>query len=431
MNGAARATRAEAPLGAASAEEELPPGVRRHLPGRPSGSQRAPAELARAVRARALELGFVRVGFSPVERLADAEARLSAWLQAGYHGQMAYLAGAASRADPRALLGEARSLIVVALPYPGGPEADPEALVPSERLRRSAATPKGFIARYARGADYHLVIKDKLRALADHLADLSGGPVLARPCVDTAPLLERDVAVRAGVGFAAKNTLTIVPGAGSYVLLGELLSDVEIAPDAPIAPGCGSCRACLDACPTAAFVDAHVLDARRCISYLTIELQGPMPRELRPLVGQRVFGCDACQEVCPYNAAAARKRSAPELAAHPALAAPDLIDLLELGSAAYKRLVAGTALRRVNRAQLARNAAVALGNAGDPRSIPPLVRALGGHPSPLVRGHAAWALGRLGSEQARAALERALAEDGAPEVREEARLALAELATEA
>lgn len=394
--------------------DALPAGAAIHAPATRGGHADA-AELATRVRDAALALGFARVGFCPVERFDAAAERLERWLASGFHGEMGYLAGG-DRADPRALLAEARTVVVVALAYPAG----------SAALRASAAGAPlvGSIARYARGADYHGVIKEKLRRLADDCAEAVGRPVLARPCVDTAPLLERDAAARAGIGFSAKSTLTLAPGVGSYILLGELLLDVELTPSAPIAPGCGSCRACLDACPTGAFVDAHMLDARRCISYLTIELAGAIPRELRASIGTHVFGCDDCQEVCPYNAAAESKPSAPELGAVAGRDAVDLVELLGLTSSGYRRLVRGSALRRVSRVRLARNAAVALGNSGDPRAVPPLVHALETHQSALVRAHAAWALGRLGGARARSALARAAAEDGDPGVRAEAELAL-------
>src|SRR6185369_4096797 len=200
----------------------------------------------------------------------------------------------AQRADLRALLATARSLVVVALAYD---RADP---IPADALLR------GKIARYARGEDYHLVMRDRLVLLADRLAAALGRPVASRPCVDSAPVHEREWAERGGLGFIAKNTMMIAPGIGSYVVLGELLVDAELAeaaPSEPPRPRCGSCRSCLDACPTQAFVDAYVLDARRCISYLTIEHRGAIPRELRRAIGTWVFGCDVCQEVCPFNAA--------------------------------------------------------------------------------------------------------------------------------
>jgi epoxyqueuosine reductase len=384
------------------------------------------AELATRVRAAGQELGFVRVGFAAIDPLELGAERLSAWIEAGRHAEMDYLLEG-PRHDPRRLLAEAKTLIAVALAYPATPSTVP--------LRASAEGPPltGIVARYARGEDYHDVMRKKLRRLADAIANLLGRSVLARHCVDTAPLLERAAAERAGLGFAAKSAMTIIPGVGSYVMLGELLVDVEIKADTPIAPRCGSCRLCLDACPTGAIVGDHVIDSRRCISYLTIESSAPIPRELRPLIGARVFGCDICQDVCPFNASAEHKPSAPELAPRPNLNAPDLIALLELGSARYRQLVKGSALRRTHRAQLARNAAVALGNSKDARAVIPLARALAAHTSPLVRGHAAWALGEIGvaaREHGLVALRCASDHDADPFVREEAALALTRLAAD-
>jgi epoxyqueuosine reductase len=249
--------------------------------------------------------------------------------------------------------------------------------------------------------------------------------VLARACVDTAPLLEREAAARAGIAFVGKSAMAIIPGAGSYVVLGELLLDVELSTSTPTENAhCGSCRACLDACPTGAFVDEYVLDARRCISYLTIELRGAIPRELRAPIGTRVFGCDVCQDVCPFNASPRPRPAAPELAPRDDRAAPDLVRLLTLGSADYRRFVKGSAMSRVSRTRLARNAAVALGNSGDPAAVAPLVRALEKDARALVRLHAAWGLGRLGGREAHDALERASISDPDPDVREEAHSAL-------
>lgn len=353
-------------------------------------------DMGAALRAAARALGFARVGFASVESLDIDQGRLEGWLQRGHHGEMAYMAGA-SRAEPRALLAEARSVIVVALPYARGD------VVPL-RTSRAGSVLTGSIARYARGEDYHLVLKRKLRALADACANITGRAVLARPCVDSAPLLERALAHRAGVGFPGKSTMTIVPGVGTYVLLGELITDLELEPCAPEGSGCGRCTACLDACPTGAFVDAHTLDARRCISYLTIELRGVIPRELRALMGRMVFGCDVCQEVCPFNHSPRPRPAAPELAPRPELTEPDLIALLELSSSSYKRLVRNTALRRVSRVLLQRNAAVALGNSGGREALAPLLRALRTNPNALVRLHCAWSVGQLGYPEARSEL---------------------------
>jgi epoxyqueuosine reductase len=323
-----------------------------------------------------------------------------AWLEAGHAGEMAWMARpdhVESRRDPRRLLEGARTVVAAALAY-GEPE-----------LVGLRTGPRGFVSRYARGEDYHRVLKRKLRGLADRLARALGRAVAARACVDTAPLLERDLAERAGLGFVAKNTMLIAPGLGSYLLLGELLLDVEATvPADPEAARkrCGECRACLEACPTGAFVGEYVLDARRCISYLTIELRGAIPRELREAVGTRVFGCDVCQEVCPFNAGAAAGTASPP---DPALrspgetrAAPELIPLLGLGAAQFRRFVEGSAMRRVRREQLLRNVCVALGNAGDRAAVPALREALADRHW-LVRAHAAWALGRLGDREGLAA----------------------------
>jgi epoxyqueuosine reductase len=340
----------------------------------------------------ARELGFARVAVVPIEAPRRHDVYTS-WLAAGRAGEMDYLASpdhVQGRADLRAILGQATSLIVVALAYD---RADP---VPADRLLR------GKVARYARSEDYHLVMRDKLVRLADRLATELGRPIAARPCVDSAPVLEREWAERGGLGFVAKNTMLIAPGAGSYIVLGELLVDVELAITAPSEipkPRCGSCRSCLDACPTGAFTDAYVLDARRCISYLTIEHHGVIPRELRTAIGTWVFGCDICQEVCPFNAGAGEAHDARLTTRSIEHALPDLIALATLGTNQMRHHVRRTALRRIPRPVLLRNVAVALGNTGSPDAIAPLERLLRSD-TPLVRLHAAWALGRLGARDA-------------------------------
>jgi epoxyqueuosine reductase len=253
---------------------------------------------------------------------------------------------------------------------------------------------------------------------------------LARAGVDTAPILEREAARRGGLGFIGKSTMSIVPGVGGYFFLGELLLDVPLPPTAVSSEGCGRCRSCLDACPTRAFTDAYQLDARRCIAYLTIEHRGVIPRELRSAIGQRVFGCDICQDVCPYNAAADKHPVAPELSPDARRATISLVEVLEISAADYRRLVRGSALGRATRRMLQRNAAIALGNTDTAASVPPLLRNLAAHPSELVRGHVAWGLGRLAKhdpERIRAALETAAASDPVACVREEALSALASL----
>lgn len=339
------------------------------------------------VAALAKQLGFHRAAVIPVEP-ARRHAVYTTWLASGMAGGMAYLARpehVVPRADVRSVLAQARSLVVVALAYERTDPVPPAALL------------RGRIARYARGEDYHLVMRDRLVALADRIAAELGHSVVARPCVDTAPVLEREWAERGGLGFIAKNTMLIAPGLGSYVLLGELLVDAELAATAPAdlpRPRCGSCRSCLDACPTQAFADAYVLDARRCISYLTIEHTGVIPRELRRAIGTWIFGCDVCQEVCPFNAGAGEAADPllqPRSVEH---ALPDLIALAHASSNQLRRFVRRSAMRRAGRAQLLRNVAVALGNSGESAAIPAVLHLLA-HPKPLVRIHAAWALGEL------------------------------------
>jgi epoxyqueuosine reductase len=241
-------------------------------------------------------------------------------------------------------------------------------------------------------------MEPRLRALADTIVGLAPGTV-ARAYVDTGPLLERDLAARAGLGWIGKNTMLLHPELGSFFFIGTVLATAVIEADAPLPDRCGSCTRCLDACPTGAFVDPYVLDSRRCIAYLTIESRGPIPAELRSAVGAWAFGCDVCQDVCPWN----RRAPVTDDAAFGPGRHPSLAELLALGETAYRESLRGSPLRRARREGLARNAAVALGNRGAAGDVPALTEALG-RPEPTVRGHAAWALGRIGGTGARAAL---------------------------
>lgn len=334
-------------------------------------------------RAAALDLGFARVG---VARLDDealaaesvAKSRAAEWSRAGLHGPLAYMA--TPRLSPHDLLPSAKSVVV--------------GLAVTEDVRATEqAVGHGRIAAYARGQDYHSVLKAKLWQLAEHLCNSLQQPIAARVCVDTAPILERFWAERAGVTFTGKSTMAIAPGVGTNVLIGLLLVDTELGADPRIAAGCGACTLCLDACPTAAFRGPFVLDAARCIATLTIESNAEIPTPLRAAIGDRVFGCDECQTVCPYNAS--RKRPGPlaELASSPIRRVADLGAWATSTSGDYKRLTKASALRRAPRAQLQRNAVVALGNSPPtPEASMTLLQVLDESPSPLVRSHAAWAL---------------------------------------
>jgi epoxyqueuosine reductase len=345
------------------------------------------------------------------------------WLAEGRHGEMGYLArpdAVARRADLRGTLAAVRSVVMVGMNYlPHG--AAEEAVDPSV----------GVIARYARGRDYHRVIKGRLLALLERVAGHARAPVAGRAYVDTGPLLERELAARAGLGWFGKNTMLIHPRRGSWFFLGALLLDVELEPDAPLdADHCGTCTRCLDACPTGALLGrdpsgAPVMDARRCISYLTIEQRGPIPPSLRPAIGNRIYGCDICQEVCPFNGPKfARGSAEADFAPRARMDRAELTELMAMDDEAWDRFSRGSAVRRAGRAGFLRNVAVALGNRGEPDAAPALVRALD-DPEPLVRGHAAWALGRIGTESARAALVCRLAEERDDGVREEIEEALA------
>lgn len=355
-------------------------------------------------------------------------ARLSEFLRRGYAGEMHYLAeplvdGVLARGNVKSVFAATKSIVSVALPY----AAPAPVRLKSGNKSLPVVMSQPYVAQYARGEDYHVLVKRLLHQLADEIADLSGRTLTVRACVDSAPLYERDLAVSAGLAFIGKNTLAIAPGLGSHFVLGELLVDLELVPNATqIADGCGSCRACLDICPTSAFVSEGVMDASKCISYLTIESRGAIPHDLRSKVGLHVFGCDLCQAACPFNHGKATLIADARLSSS-RFSNLDPGELLHIGSSPFKRLVSGTALRRVNREQLMRNVAVAIGNTGESRYVPTLVRAITQHIYPLVQQHAAWALIRLSQHfqlvAAQSAVKDILAEDGAG-----ARLLQAEMA---
>lgn len=315
--------------------------------------------------------------------------------------------------EPRNLQPTARSILAIGVAYWS---VDPGP--PNDGIAR------GRIARYAWGVDYHDLLKQRMASLHASIEELSGRPIEARRLVDTARIVDRAVAARAGLGWYGKNSCIIVPGHGSWVLLGELLLDLDLEPDPPIDKHCGRCQICLDRCPTGAIVAPYTIDTPRCLSFQTIEQRGPIPLPVRPLLGNWVFGCDVCQEVCPYTKAA---KPDPEPAFLPRSAEnayPSLRALLSMTNDRFRETYRGTPVTRAKRRGLARNAAVALGNVGNDEDVPTLVEALQTHDEPLVRGHAGWALGRFQTMTAQAALDHARRRDPEPYVRQEAARAL-------
>jgi epoxyqueuosine reductase len=359
------------------------------------------AELTHHLKARAAELGFSLSGVCPAVAPPGAQ-RLDEWLAAGFAGQMDYLAARREAYhDPNRVLDGARSIVMLAMNYQTAKPAEPRA-------------GEGRVSRYAWGdADYHDLIHERMERLADWLRDRVPA-ARVRGVVDTAPLLEREFAQLAGLGWAGKNTLLINRSQGSWFFLSALITDVELSYDAPHeADHCGTCRACLDACPTGAFPQPYVLDASRCISYLTIELRDAVPAELRPGIGEWLFGCDVCQDVCPWNSRAPLSRQAEF----------DAISLFDLDDAAFRERFRHTPLWRAKRRGLLRNAAIVLGNRPTPDAIPALIGGLN-DVEPLVRGACAWALGRYHEPAASTALRNRRQVESDDEVRREINAAL-------
>ena len=340
------------------------------------------------IRSAGLGLGFTQVGFAPAERPVHAEA-YERWLDAGRHADMAWMArpdAVRRRLDPGEALPGCRTIIVTTLSY-----------APAKAEESAQSTGDPIVARYARGRDYHDWFEERLDALAGEVRAVDPDAGVKR-YVDYGPVLERDHAQRAGLGWIGKNTMLIHPELGSWLLLGELLTTLEVEPDDPFVPDrCGSCRRCIDACPTDAILEHRAIDSRLCISYLTIELRGSIPVELRAPIGTRVFGCDICQEVCPWNRDPAPGDPEQLTRGRPA-AFPALRDwaerLLTMGAEAYREAYRGTPLSRPGRDAMLRNLCVGLGNSGEPEAAAVLRRCLADD-SELVREHAAWALGRL------------------------------------
>ena len=355
--------------------------------------------LADEVRRRAKSLGFDLVGITSAEPPPHA-AQFRNWLRDKFHGEMGYLErNAAKRAEPRQVLADARSIVVVGMNYfsnkptPGPSKGgESEFGIPSPGGERGVG-PRSRVARYAWGeCDYHDVLGEKLKRLAGFLCEMGGADAQALWYVDTGPILERDLAQRAGIGFIGKHTNLISRQLGNWVVLGQVLTTLELQSDEPEREYCGTCHRCIDACPTRAIVAPYQLDARLCISYLTIELKGAIPVELRSLIGDRIFGCDDCLEVCPWNRFAklspVREFQRREL--------PPLTEFLSWDEAKFKALFHGTPIYRIKRRGFIRNVCVALGNIGDESALPALQCALDDS-EPLVREHARWAIDQIRS----------------------------------
>lgn len=347
----------------------------------------SPAELRDAIRDEALRLGFDAVGFAPAspapEERRERLEQLSAFVARGYHGDMGWLGKrTAERVDPTTLWPEARTVVSLALNY--GPRTDPRAVL--------ARPERGAISVYAQGRDYHEVMKTRLKALGRFIWDTYRHNI--KVFVDTAPVMEKAAAQTAGHGWQGKHTNLVSRAFGSWLFLGELLLSAELPFDPPETDHCGQCRACLDACPTNAFPAPRQLDARRCISYLTIEHEGPIDPELRPLLGNRIYGCDDCLAACPWNKFAHGAREA-AFAPRAALTAPLLAELATLDDSAFRQRFAGTAIKRIGRDRFVRNVAYALGNSGAPATALPALAPLLTDSSALVRDAATWARTQL------------------------------------
>lgn len=346
----------------------------------PSFQDAQDARLEDLIKAQAYGLGFDLAGITALGPATTTDA-FDAWLARGYAGEMSYMARSAEkRRDTRLPVDGATTAIVVAMDY-GGTE------------------PPGPVARYARGDDYHDIMLEKLKSLHQWIEQRLGRPVLGKPYVDTGPLLERDLARRAGLGWFGKNTTLINPKAGSFFFLGALLLDFPLKADAPFASDhCGTCRRCLDACPTNALVEPGVLDSTLCISYLTIELKGAIPVELRSAIGDLIYGCDICQSVCPWNVRFAQELKEPAFAPREVLAGRDARtlahELLAMSNEDFRIAFSGSPMKRAKLRGLRRNAAVVLGNVGCLDDVDVLTPALDDH-EPLLREHAAWAISRL------------------------------------
>lgn len=352
----------------------------------PARIDRDPAAIKAAIRARALAEGFDAVGFVPATLPLAARDNLAHFLAEGRQGAMGWLAEKADRrGDPQVLWPAVRSIVVLGLNY--GPDEDPLAVL--------ARRERGGLSVYARHRDYHDLVKKKLKALGRWVAETYGTEI--KVFVDTAPVMEKPLAAQGGIGWQGKHTNLVSRDFGSWLFLGEIYLVLDLPPDAAEDDHCGSCRNCLDICPTAAFPAPYQLDARRCISYLTIEHPGPIPSEFRRAMGNRIYGCDDCLAVCPWNKFATRAREA-QLTARDDLRAPLLADLAGLDDAGFRAFFAGSPVKRIGRGRFIRNVLIAIGNSGDASHLAH-VEALLDDPAPVVRGAAIWALRQLSPDR--------------------------------
>ena len=347
------------------------------------------------IRTRAEELGFVACGFTRADAAVHAGGQLKEWLGEGRHGEMVWMEErAGQRASPQGLWPDARSVIALAMSY--APATDP--------LGLADAGDRGRISAYAQGGDYHKTVKKALKALGRWLHDRFGGEL--KLFVDTAPVMEKPLAAAAGIGWQGKHTNLLSREHGNWLFLGIIYTSLELQPDEPASEGmhCGSCTACIAACPTGAITGPHRIDARACISYLTIEHHGPIPEQYREAIGNRIYGCDDCLAACPWNrfaqSAAANRAFLPRAE----LAAPRLADLLELDDSGFREMFAGSPIKRIGRSRFIRNCLIAAGNSGE-RGMAGRVGELVGDPDPVVADAAVWALGRLGGEKGQARLD--------------------------
>ena len=372
--------------------------------------------LTQQIHARANDLGFELVGITPAAQ-SETIARYRQWIENGYAGKMGYLERHLPlKVDVRQLLAEAKSVISLAMNY--------YTLDPPKALADDLA--HGQISRYAWGDDYHDVIRQRLSELVDFIKKTAETELKTRVCVDTAPIIEREYAQKAGIGWIGKNTNLIHWRSGSWYFLAEVLINIDLESDtAPLRGSCGTCTRCIEACPTDAIIEPNLLDSRLCISYLTIELKERIPKALRPKIGNLIFGCDICQEVCPWNSKAV-PTDEPAFQPRDGNLTPKLLSLIGMTQQEFSRRFKGSPIKRTKRRGFLRNVLVAIGNWGEPRAVPALKDALADD-EPLVRSHAAWALGKIGGDTAKQILQTRLAVETEQEVIVEVQDALLEI----